>query len=91
MLDQTTDILVQATAFFTFNVAIVTLLDVSTSKLFVWPLHQLVFNCGLDLIDIHLVAALHLLADNRSNSGAINGIIDFRCFSCTQNRFFEAL
>ncbi len=43
--------------------------------------HQLVFNCGLDLVDIHLVAALHLLADNRGNSGAIIGIIDFRCLA----------
>ncbi len=36
-------------------------------------------------------AALHLLANDFCDGGAIVCVIDSRCFSCTQNCFLNAL
>ncbi|MNY52844.1 hypothetical protein D3C86_1885540 [compost metagenome] len=91
LLDQTTNFLVQATALFALNITIVAVLNVGARQLFMWARHQLVFDRRLDLIDIHLTALIHLLADDFCDGGAVICVIDSRCFSCTQNGFFDAL
>jgi hypothetical protein len=73
------------------DITVVTILDVSTRQLLVRAGHQLVFDRGLDLADINLAAGVHLITDNFCDGGAVICVIDSRCFSCTQNRFFDAL
>ncbi len=91
MLDQTTNFLVQTAALFTLDIAIVAIFDIGARQLFPRAGHQLVFHGGLDVVDIDLRAALHLLANDFCDGGAIVCVIDSRCFSCTQNCFFNAL
>jgi hypothetical protein len=69
----------------------VTVLNVGARQLLVRAGHQLVFYRSLDLVDIHLTALIHLATDDFCDGGAVICVIDSRCFSCTQNRFFDAL
>ncbi|VTP63109.1 Uncharacterised protein [Leclercia adecarboxylata] len=91
LFDQAADLLVQATAFFTLDIPVVTVFNVGASQLFIRTRHQLVFHRGLDLVDIHLAAVFHLITDDVCDGGAVICVIDSRCFSCTQNRFLNAL
>lgn len=91
LLYQTTNILVQTTALLTLNVTIVAILNVGAGQLLVRPRHQLVLNGSLDLADINLAACIHLAANDFCDGGAVICVIDSRCFSCTQNGFFDAL
>ena len=91
LLYQAADLLVKATPFLTLDVTVVTILNVGARQLLVRTRHQLVFNRGLDLVDIHLAAFMHLAANDFCDGGAVICVIDSRCFSCTQNGFFDAL
>ena len=91
LLDQATDLLVQAAALLALHVTIVTVLNVGARQLLVRPRHQLVLNRGLDLVDIDLAAFIHLAANDFCDGGAVICVIDTRCFSCTQNGFLDAL
>ena len=91
LLNQTPNFLVQATTFFTLDITVVAIFDVRTGELFVRARHQLVFHRCLDLVDIDLAALIHLAANDFCDGGTVICVIDSRCFSCTQNGFFDAL
>ena len=91
LLNQTTNFLVQTATFFTLDITVVAIFDLRTGELFVRTRHQLVFYRGLDLVDIDLAALIHLTANDFCDGGTVICVIDSRCFSCTQNGFFDAL
>ena len=91
LLNQTTNFLVQTATFFTLYITVVAIFDVRTGELLVRTRHQLVFYRCLDLVDIDLAALIHLATNDFCDGGTVICVIDSRCFSCTQNGFFDAL
>ncbi|CAM7760197.1 hypothetical protein CICRMM096B_24895 [Citrobacter cronae] len=91
LLNQTTNFLVQTATFFTLDITVVAIFDVRTGELFVRARHQLVFYRCLDLVDIDLAALIHQATNDFCDGGTVICVIDSRCFSCTQNGFFDAL
>ena len=91
LLDEAADLLIETAALLTLAIAVMAILNVGARQLLIGAGHQLVFHRGLDLVDVDLGAALHLLANDFCDGGAIVCVIDSRCFSCTQNCFLNAL
>ena len=91
LLHQAANFLVQTTAFLTLNITVMAIFNVGARQLLVRTRHQLVFYRCLDLINIDLATRVHLTANDFCDGGAVICVIDSRCFSCTQNGFFDAL
>ena len=83
LLDEAADLLIETAALFALAITVMAILNVGARQLLIGAGHQLVFYRSLDLVDVDLGAALHLLANDFCDGGAIVCVIDSRCFSCT--------
>ncbi|CAH0213765.1 hypothetical protein SRABI106_01811 [Rahnella aquatilis] len=87
MLNQTTDFLIQASAHFTFHVAVMAVFNIGTRQFLVRPRHQLVFNRILNFMDIDTRLILQILCHNTGNLRAIINAVD--TFGCALHRLFD--
>ena len=89
LLNQTANFLVQASAHFTFDVAVVAIFDIGACQFFIRPGHQLVFYRILNFVNIDARLVLQIFSDNARNLPAILRAVDASGNGGALHRLFD--